>query len=115
MTSREGHSEFTPQTLSFPCILTQHWPVEIQCEPWLVQFSGWSTGLETKGSLVPLPVRAHAWVAGQVPRRGCMGDNHTLMFLSLFLPSFPSVYKRNKIVKRKREIQCGPHMQFKIL
>ena len=34
--------------------------------------------------------RAHAWVVGQVPWRGCIRGNHTLMFLSLsfFLP-FP--------------------------
>ena len=33
-------------------------------------------------------VRAHAWVVGQVPSRGHMRGNHTLMFLSLsfFLP-----------------------------
>ena len=31
---------------------------------------GLSTGLETKGSPVWFPVRAHAWVAGQVPRGG---------------------------------------------
>ena len=34
-------------------------------------------------SLVQFPVRAHAWVVGQVPRRGHMRGNHTLMFLSL--------------------------------
>ena len=35
------------------------------------------------------PVRAHAWVAGQVPSGGHMRGNHTLIFLSLsfFLPS----------------------------
>ena len=43
----------------------------------------WNTGLRTKGSLVQFPVRAHAWVAGQVPSRGCWRGNHTLMFLSL--------------------------------
>ena len=53
--------------------------------PWLVWLSGLNAGLETKGSLVQFPVRAHAWVAGQVPSRGCMRGNHTLMFLS---PSF---------------------------
>ena len=41
-------------------------------------------GLQTKASPVPFPVRAHAWVAGQIPSRGCVRGNHTLMFLSLF-------------------------------
>ena len=42
------------------------------------------------------PVRAHAWVAGQVP---CCGEgvrgNHTLMFLSLTF-SLPSPLSKNK-------------------
>ena len=37
---------------------------------------------------VQFPVRAHVWVAGQVPSRGRMRGNHTLMFLSLS-PSLP--------------------------
>ena len=52
-------------------------------------------GLWTKGSLVLFPVRAHAWVAGQVPSRGCMRGSHTLMFLSLS-PSLPLSLKINK-------------------
>ena len=36
---------------------------------------------------------AHAWVAGQVPSRARLRDNHTLMFLSL---SFPSPLSKNK-------------------
>ena len=46
-------------------------------------------GLGTKGSPVQFPVRAHAWVAGQVPNGGHVRGNHTLMFLSL-IPPFPS-------------------------
>ena len=38
--------------------------------PWLVWLSGLSDSLGTKGSLVGLPVRAHAWVEGRVPSRG---------------------------------------------
>ena len=38
--------------------------------PWLVWFRGLSAGLGTKRSLVHFPVRAHAWVAGQVPSWG---------------------------------------------
>ena len=54
-------------------------------DPWLVWLSGLSTGLRTRGLPVWFPVRAHAWVAGQVPRRGHSRRNHTLVFLS---PSF---------------------------
>ena len=45
--------------------------------------SGLSEGLITKRSPVRFPVRAHAWVAGQVPSRGHMRGNHMLMFLCL--------------------------------
>ena len=61
--------------------------------PWLVGLSGLSAGLQTKGLLVRSPVRAHAWVAGQVPSRGCSRGNHTLMFLSL---SFSLPFSKNK-------------------
>ena len=53
--------------------------------------SGLSTGLPIKGSLVRFPVRAHAWVSGQVPSRGHVRGNHTWMFFSLFLSPFPSL------------------------
>ena len=36
-------------------------------QSWLVWFSGLSAGLQTERSPVRFPVRAHAWVAGQVP------------------------------------------------
>ena len=55
---------------------------------WLVWLSGLSGSLQTKGLLVRFPVRAHDWVAGQVPRGGRMRGNHTLMFLFLS-PSLP--------------------------
>ena len=45
--------------------------------PWVVWLSGLSAGLQIKRSPVQFPVRAHAWVAGQVPSRGCMRGNHT--------------------------------------
>ena len=63
--------------------------------PWLVWISGLSASLQTKGSLVQFPIRAHAWVAGQVPSWGCIRSNHTLMFLSLSF-SLPSPLSRNK-------------------
>ena len=47
---------------------------------------GLNAGLQTKGSLVRFPIRAHAWVAGQTPSREHARGNHTLMFLSLSLP-----------------------------
>ena len=40
--------------------------------------TGLSADLQTDGSLVRFPVRAHVWVVGQVPSRGCMRGNHTL-------------------------------------
>ena len=40
---------------------------------------------------VRLPVRAHTWVAGQVPSGGHVRGNHTLMFLSLSF-SLPSPF-----------------------
>ena len=78
------------------------WPLFLLLDIWLqywrlapqrVRLSGLSASLQTKGSPLWFPVRAHAWVAGQVPSRGCLRGNHTLMFLSLFLPPSPSVYK----------------------
>ena len=56
-----------------------------EMQPWLVWLSGLSRGLRTKGLQVPFPVRAHAWVSGQVPSRGHARGNPTLMFLSLCL------------------------------
>ena len=56
---------------------------EWMSEPRLVWLSGLSAGLQTKRSLVWFPLRAYAWVAGQVPSRRHVRDNHTLMFLSL--------------------------------
>ena len=58
--------------------------------PWLVWLSGLSASLRTKGYLVQFPVRAHAWVAGQVPSRGRLRGNHTVS-LPFFLP--PSASK----------------------
>ena len=77
--------------------------IQIQCKklykksqilPWLVWLSGLSASLRTKGLPVQFPVRAHAWVAGQVPSRGHVRGNHTLMFLSSF--SLPSPLSKNK-------------------
>ena len=71
--------------------------------PWLVWLSELSTGPWTKGSLVQFPVRAHAWVTGQVSSSRHMRGNHTLKFLSLFfsLPSPLSKNKKKKIFFKK--------------
>ena len=37
--------------------------------------------------------KAHAWVAGQVPSRGCVRGNHALMFLSLCFSFLSALYK----------------------
>ena len=58
-------------------------------EPWLVWLTGLSAGLQTQGLSVQFPVRAHAWVKGQVPSRVRARGNHTSMFLSLSF-SLPS-------------------------
>ena len=64
---------------------------------YLLWLSGLSAGLQTRGSRVRFPVRAHAWVVGQVPNGQCLRGNHTLMFLSLsfILPSIsPKINKQ---------------------
>ena len=72
-------------------------------KPWLVWLGGLSAGLRTKGSPVPFPVRAHAWVAAQVPGWGMQKATYTLMFLSLSF-SLPSPLSKNKISKRKKRL-----------
>ena len=59
-----------------------------------------SDGLRTKELLVQFPVRAHAWVEGQVSSQGHVRGNHTLMFLSLSF-SLPSSLSKNKYIKIK--------------
>ena len=62
----------------------------------------WIECLPTKGSLVPFPVRAHAWVGGQVPSEGHTTGNHTMMFLSLS-SSLPSPLKINFLNLKKKK------------
>ena len=62
-----------------------------------------SAGLRTKGSPVRFPVRAHAWVAGQVPSewgeaRERQQHTHVSFPLSPFLPlcvKISNIFKRN--------------------
>ena len=84
------HHVYIHHTYSFPS------KKKMYTLPWLVWLSGLSTGLWTKGSPVWFPVRAHAWVAGQVPSWGvCVWCfSCTSMFLSqidVSLPLFPSL------------------------
>ena len=48
---------------------------KIAFQPGLVWLSGLSAGGKPKGSLVQFPVRAHAWVVGQVPSGGHVKGN----------------------------------------
>ena len=66
---------------------------------WLVQLSGFSVSLWTKGSPVWFLVRAQAWVVGWVPSRGHVRGNHTLMFLFLSFSKNKSITSLKK--KRK--------------
>ena len=56
-----------------------------------------------------MPVKAHAWVAGQVPSRGHTRGNHTLMFLSLS-PSLALSIKKKKRKKEKRKLKKSKFM-----
>ena len=69
----KGIGSYSPQRIS------QAESKQMVVEAWMVWLSGVSAGFPNKGSLVPLPVRAHAWVAGQVPSRG---HKHLLIFFS---------------------------------
>ena len=66
--------------------------------------SGLSAGLRIKGSLVWFPVRAHAWVVGQVPSAGWGAQEATTHWC--FSPSLSSsitlCLKINKIFERKK-------------
>ena len=65
-----------------------------------------SASLRSKGSQVRFPVRAHVWVAGQVPGRGYVRGNHTFMLLSVSL-SLPLCLKINKIFLKKTGKETG--------
>ena len=64
-------------------------------EPWQVWPSGLSASLQGRVSPVQSPVRAQAWVVGQVPGGRHVGGSHTLAFLSLS-SSLPSPVSKNK-------------------
>ena len=64
---------------------------------WLVWLSGLGVVLQTEKLLDQFPVRAHAWVAGQVYSLGCARGNHTLMFLCLSFSLSSPLSKNNSI------------------
>ena len=63
----------------------------------LVWLSGLRASLQIERSLIRFPVRAQAWVVGQVSRWGLASGNllmyllHVNVSLPLFLPPFPSL------------------------
>ena len=57
---RRWHSLWLPELIQIECLKNLE-------QPLLVWLSELSAGLQTKGSSVQFLVRAHAWVAGQVP------------------------------------------------
>ena len=60
--------------------------------PWLIWLSALSVDLWTKGLPVRFPVRAHAWIVGQVLQLGaCERQPHIDDSPTLFLPPFPSL------------------------
>ena len=71
--------------------------LKIKAEPWLVWLTGLSAGLQTERSMVRFPVRAHAWVVGQVPSwRHVRASQlmflwHIAVSLPLILSPFPSL------------------------
>ena len=88
--------------------------LEMQILLWLVWLSGLSTDSWTKGSPVRFPVRAHAWVAGQVPSRGTWKATTHWCFSPSVSPSLPLSLKVNKwnLFKKNffKEMQIlGPH------
>ena len=56
--------------------------------PWLVWLSVLSAGLQTKKSLVQLPVKAYAWVVAGPQFEVCERQPHIDVSLLLFLPPF---------------------------
>ena len=65
----------------------------LPCLAWL---SGLSADLRTKRSLVQFPVRAHAWVVGQVPIWGRERGNPSIFPLHITVSVPPRSLKINK-------------------
>ena len=69
--------------------------------------------LQTKGSPVQFLVRAHAWVAGQVPSAGHERQPHIDVSLPLS-PSFPFSLKINKIFKNENSLKLNATSHSKV-
>ena len=83
-------------------------------QPRLVWLSGLRARLLIKGSLVQFLVRAHAWISGQVPSRGHVRGNHTLMLFSLsslFSENEWNQRRRRRSSSRSRRKKKKPQMQ----
>ena len=64
--------------------------IVIFCPGWYTTTAQWiEYRLWNKGSPVQFPVRAHAWVGGQVPSGGYVRGNHTSIFSPSLTPSLP--------------------------
>ena len=72
-------------------------------QPWLVWLSGLSAWLRTKGLPVPLPVRAHAWVAARSPAGGVWEATTHWCFSPCLPPCFPLCLKTNKLNLKKKK------------
>ena len=79
--------------------------------PWLVWLSGLSASLQTKGSPVRFPIKAHAWVSGQFPVGGMQEVTTYRCFSPTQSPSLPLSLKINRWkIKHKNKnerIKCG--------
>ena len=91
----EGGGEKGGEGSALGINMVVHRVSKIFLSPWLVWLSGLSACLRTKGSLVRFPVRAHAWVAGQIPSGGHVRGNHWCFSPSLS-PSLSHSLKINK-------------------
>ena len=86
--------------IHFPCEfhLLKAWRALAGIPQWI------ECGLQTKGSPAGFPVRAQAWVVGQVPSGGHVRGNHIMMFLSLFLPPFPTLHNLTVVMDEPPEL-----------
>ena len=77
------------------CVCVKYFYIKIAHYALVGVAQGIECGLQTRGLPGQFPVRAHAWVVGQVHSRGHTRGNHTLIFLSLSF-SLSSPPSKNK-------------------
>ena len=80
--------------------------------PWLAWLSGVSSGLWTERSLVRFLVRAHAMVAGRVPRWGCERGNQSrcLSHIDVSLSPVFSLFSPLSKKKKRKARWCASSM-----